>query len=103
MLLRVIPSFMLTWNFLKQYHLALHEQLAPNFERLDGHYAAICKECNRQPSHVAEKHAQRKSSVSVLEKPIFVRKVVLSNYFVHKISISGTTIDLCIERMDFDV
>ncbi|EFO17791.2 hypothetical protein LOAG_10708 [Loa loa] len=40
---------------------ALHEQLAPNFERLDGHYASLCKECNRQPSHAVEKEPQRKS------------------------------------------
>ncbi|VDM11487.1 unnamed protein product [Wuchereria bancrofti] len=42
---------------------ALHEQLAPNFERLDGHYSALCKECNRQPLHEVEKESQRKSSV----------------------------------------
>ncbi|EJW86187.1 hypothetical protein WUBG_02903 [Wuchereria bancrofti] len=41
---------------------ALHEQLAPNFERLDGHYSALCKECNRQPLHEVEKESQRKSS-----------------------------------------
>ncbi|VDK72928.1 unnamed protein product [Litomosoides sigmodontis] len=41
---------------------ALHEQLSPNFKRLDGHYAAVCKECNRQPSQVVEKGAQRKLS-----------------------------------------
>uniref|UniRef100_A0A8R1TU05 TBC1 domain family member 23 n=1 Tax=Onchocerca volvulus TaxID=6282 RepID=A0A8R1TU05_ONCVO len=41
---------------------ALHKQLAPNFERLDGHYAALCKECNRQLSTEVEKDPQRRSS-----------------------------------------
>uniref|UniRef100_A0A0R3RXF7 TBC1 domain family member 23 n=1 Tax=Elaeophora elaphi TaxID=1147741 RepID=A0A0R3RXF7_9BILA len=40
---------------------ALHEQLAPNFERLDGHYAALCKECNKS-LHAVEKYPQQKSS-----------------------------------------
>ncbi|CAG9533470.1 unnamed protein product [Cercopithifilaria johnstoni] len=41
---------------------ALHEQLAPNFNRLKGHHSAACNECNRQPSHAVEKDGQRKSS-----------------------------------------
>lgn len=60
---------------MKNCYLALHEQLAPNFKRLDGHYAAVCKECNRQPLHVVEKDAQRKSSVSALEKLTFIHAI----------------------------
>ncbi|VDO29604.1 unnamed protein product [Brugia timori] len=41
---------------------ALHEQLAPNFERLDGHYSALCKECNRQALYEVEKESERKLS-----------------------------------------
>uniref|UniRef100_A0A915PXR9 Rhodanese domain-containing protein n=1 Tax=Setaria digitata TaxID=48799 RepID=A0A915PXR9_9BILA len=41
---------------------ALHEQLGTNFERLDGHYEILCKECNRQRSPTIEKDSQRKSS-----------------------------------------
>ncbi|VDN20223.1 unnamed protein product [Gongylonema pulchrum] len=41
---------------------ALHEQFGGHFERLDGHYAALCKECKRESSPTMEKEAQRKSS-----------------------------------------
>ncbi|VDN04667.1 unnamed protein product [Thelazia callipaeda] len=41
---------------------ALHEQLGTNFERLDGHYAERCKECNIESSAVVEKVFQQKSS-----------------------------------------
>ncbi|KAM3726530.1 TBC1 domain family member [Dirofilaria immitis] len=41
---------------------ALHDQLSPNFDRLDGHYSALCKECDRHLPLRIEKEPARRSS-----------------------------------------